>query len=58
MYKGFEFIAGLFFLFSSLNFLLLGVIHENFIDIKRKFNKQHFKVKDNKDAQIDLLGKK
>lgn len=39
MYKGFEFLAGIFFLCSSLNLLILGIIHKHFHGIKRKFNK-------------------
>lgn len=48
MYKSFEFLAGLFFLFSSMNFLLLGVVHDHFHQIRRKFNKNYFKKKKKK----------
>lgn len=56
IYKGFEFLGGIFFLTSSMNLLLLGLIHKNFHKIKRKFNKAYFKVKDKKgDKNMDFV---
>ena len=55
IYKGFEFLAGIFFLCSSLNLLLLGILHKNFHGIKRKFNKAYFQVKENKIADEEAI---
>ena len=34
---------------------MLGVIHEHFHDIKRKFNKIYFRVKDNREAKGNII---
>lgn len=57
IYKTFEFFAGIFFLLSSLNLLLIGVVHENFMKIKRKFNKAYFRIRDSKNAKKEMKKK-
>ena len=54
IYKTFEFFAGIFFLLSSLNLLIIGVVHENFMKIKRKFNKAYFRIRDNRNAKSEI----
>jgi len=57
IFKTFELIAGLFFLLSSFNFLVLGIIHDHFLGLKRKFNKHYFRVKQSKEIKNDILNK-